>query len=251
MSAKVLLKLGGSVITHKEGTCCPDHERLQEIASVIRQYREGLILVHGAGSCGHPEAEEYRLKGGIDGTNLAGVSATHTAVRTLNDAVVSALQECGVEAVGVHPLCVATADRTRIATFDVHPLEGMIDLGIVPVLHGDVVMDRTQGACIVSGDQVLSHLATAMSVRHVGLATDVPGVLEGSRVVRRLDPARAHRLSIGASKHTDVTGGMQGKVQELLILAAHGIDAHIFHVTRLADFFGHKDHGGTIVCREA
>ncbi|MDD1674783.1 MAG: isopentenyl phosphate kinase family protein [Methanomicrobiales archaeon] len=250
MSEKVLLKLGGSVITHKGGACSPAVEQLQEIAGVIREHREGLILVHGAGSCGHPEAMAYRLKDGIHGANLAGVYATHRAVRSLNDIVVSILQENGVEAVGVHPLCAGTADRARIVTFDIHPLEGMLDLGIIPVLHGDVVMDRTQGACIVSGDQLLTYLASAMSIKRVGLATDVPGVLEGSRVVRRLDPTTARRLSIGTSKHTDVTGGMQGKVQELMILARHGIDAHIFHISRLADFLGHKDHGGTIVCGE-
>ena len=249
MSGKVLLKLGGSVITRKGGTCSPDTERLQEIAGVIQRYRTGLILVHGAGSCGHPEAEAYRLQKGIDGTNLAGVSVTHAAVRGLNDAVVCALQECGVAAVGIHPLCAATADRTRIASFDLHPLEGMLDLGIVPVLHGDVVMDRAQGACIVSGDQVLTYLAAALAIPRVGLATDVPGVLQGSRVVERLDRVTAHNLAIGSSMHTDVTGGMQGKVQELLMLAERGIDSHIFHITRLMDFFEHRDHGGTRVCR--
>jgi isopentenyl phosphate kinase len=250
MSVKVLLKLGGSVITHKGGACSPDTARLQEIAAVISRYREGLILVHGAGSCGHPEAKAFGLADGADATNRAGVQVTHAAVRDLNDTVVAVLRDHGTEAVGVHPLCAATADNRRLLSFDLRPIDLMCALGIVPVLHGDVVMDRTRGACIVSGDQIVTWLATAMGIRRIGLATDVPGVLQQSRVVSRLGPETARTLRIGASSHTDVTGGMQEKVRELLALARQGTESHIFHVSRLADFLDNRDHGGTIVCRE-
>jgi isopentenyl phosphate kinase len=251
MSGRVLLKLGGSIITHKGGACRPDMAQLHRVAGVIAKYREGLILIHGAGSCGHPEATAYRLTGGMDGGNLPGVYATHAAVRGLNDTVVRILRQEGVEAIGVHLLCAGTACGGRIVTLDTKPLEGMVRLGIIPVLHGDVAMDGEMGACIISGDQVLSFLAVAMNIRRVGLATDVPGVLQGEKVVHRLDVESARRLAIGSSQHTDVTGGMHGKVQELARLAQNGIESHIFHVSRLADFFEGKDHGGTTICGEA
>jgi isopentenyl phosphate kinase len=54
-------------------------------------------------------------------------------------------------------------------------------------------------------------------------------------------------LHIGDSKHTDVTGGMRGKITELLELADAGIGSDLFHVSRIEDFLAGADHGGTKV----
>jgi isopentenyl phosphate kinase len=55
------------------------------------------------------------------------------------------------------------------------------------------------------------------------------------------------KLTIGSSNHTDVTGGMKGKIDELLGLADAGIGSEIFHVSRIPDFLCGAGHGGTIV----
>jgi isopentenyl phosphate kinase len=47
--------------------------------------------------------------------------------------------------------------------------------------------------------------------------------------------------------HTDVTGGMRGKMNELLGLAEAGIGSEIFHVSRIGDFLTGTGTGGTIV----
>ncbi len=44
-----------------------------------------------------------------------------------------------------------------------------------------------------------------------------------------------------------MTGGMRGKVEELLRLSAQGIESHIFHVSRIGAFLDGKDHGGTVI----
>jgi isopentenyl phosphate kinase len=251
MAERLILKLGGSVITDKSGDCAIDRGRLAEIAETIAARGEAeMVIVHGAGSCGHPEAQRFRISEGVDTGNREGVCITHASVRSLNDAVVAALRDHGVDAVGVHPLAVCIADNGRIACFATEPLEAMIRLGIVPVLHGDVVMDRTRGACIVSGDQLIRYLAGALGIARIGLATDVPGVLADGGVVPEITQATAARIEIGTSAHTDVTGGMNGKIRELLVLADAGTESEIFHVTRLADFLAGKPHGGTRVRRE-
>jgi isopentenyl phosphate kinase len=121
----------------------------------------------------------------------------------------------------------------------------MLALGMVPVIHGDVVMDRSRGACIVSGDQLVRCLAEPLSMRRVGLATDVPGVLAGGAVVPVITPVTFPTLQIGSSTHTDVTGGMRGKITELLGLARAGTGSEIFHVSRIPDFLAGRDCGGT------
>jgi isopentenyl phosphate kinase len=141
----------------------------------------------------------------------------------------------------------AVADRGRLLALEYRHLEQMLTLKMVPVIHGDVVMDLSSGACIVSGDQLARYLAVALHINRVGLATDVPGVLNEGRVVRRITRKTAPSLQIGNSKHTDVTGGMKGKIDELLELADAGIGSDIFHVSRVRDFLEKSDHGGTAV----
>ncbi|KDE55436.1 isopentenyl phosphate kinase [Methanoculleus sp. MH98A] len=248
MTERVVLKLGGSVITDKSGECVIDHARLRDIAEELAAHPEtALVLVHGAGSCGHPEARRYRINDGLTGDNVPGVYETHTAVSSLNAAVVDALRDAGVEAIGIHPLDLGLAEDGRLVSFETRHIAEMTDHGIVPVLHGDVVMDRLRGSCIVSGDQLVTRLAAALASRRVGLATDVTGVLQNGVVVPRIDRSTVESLDVGGSGNTDVTGGMQGKIAELLALADAGIDSHIFHVSKIGRFLDGTGHGGTTI----
>ena len=248
MSDRVILKLGGSVITDKRADCAVDNNRLESIATAIAGAGPGgVVIIHGAGSCGHPEAKRYHLDAGASAGNTEGIFVTHRVVSGLNDAVVLALREHGVAAIGVHPLHTGVADDGRLVGFECRNLEKMLALGMVPVIHGDVVMDLSRGACIISGDQLVRYLAVALKINRVGLATDVPGVLDGGAVVPEITRSTVTALHIGNSTHTDVTGGMRGKLQELLELADAGIESDIFHVSRVPDFLKGTGHGGTIV----
>lgn len=248
MSERILLKLGGSVITDKNADCVINHDRLSHVASAIsRAGTQGIVIIHGAGSCGHPEAKRYRLDEGAGAGKTDGIYVTHSAVSRLNDAVVETLRHAGIAAAGIHPFHAAVADKGRLLSFECRHLEKMLMLEMVPVIHGDVVMDLSQGACIVSGDQLVRYLAVTLGINRVGLATDVPGVLDGERVVPVITPAMAPALQIGSSMHTDVTGGMRGKMNELLGLAKAGIGSEIFHVSRISDFLAGTSTGGTTV----
>ena len=248
MSDTCILKLGGSVITDKTADCAVNRKQLAATASAIAGAKtSGIIIVHGAGSCGHPEAKRYRLDAGAKAGETEGIYVTHKVVSSLNDEVVCILREKGVQAIGVHPLHACIADNGRLIGFETRHLEKMLALGMVPVIHGDVVMDLSRGACIVSGDQLVRYLAVSLRIARVGLATDVPGVLDGGSVVPRITRRAVPELHIGNSTHTDVTGGMKGKIDELLGLADAGTGSDIFHVSRVGDFLKGQPHGGTMV----
>lgn len=248
MSERVLLKLGGSVITDKAAAGIIRSDEIDRIAKTIAA-RKGisLVIVHGAGSCGHPEASRYKVSSGVSRENREGIFVTHMAVRRLNDNIVQALRNAGVEAVGVQPLSACIADKGRLISNQYRQLECMLGLGIVPVLHGDMVMDCTSGACVISGDQLVRVLSKSLGMQRIGLATDVPGVLSDGNVLHEITPAMVETLTIGYSNHTDVTGGMHGKVKELCQLAEAGIPSDIFHFSRIGDFLDAMPHGGTKV----
>jgi isopentenyl phosphate kinase len=246
--SRIILKLGGSVITDKGGDCAIRADRIAACAEEIARRRGAhIVLVHGAGSCGHPQARRYRLAEGIPPGDVAGIAGTHTAVARLNAAIVEALGKAGREAVGIHPLGHCIAENGRLWDPDWRPVELLLGLGVTPVLHGDVVMDIVRGASIVSGDQLVASLSRALSPDRVGLATDVPGVLgRDGAVVERVWRGTAAGLA-GGSGNPDVTGGMAGKLAELLELADAGFAPAIFHASRIGDFLDGRPHGGTIV----
>lgn len=168
---RTILKLGGSVITDKAagsgGTIRRD--ALSQIASVIASVPNlSLLIVHGAGSFGHPQAKAYHIQQGVTRENRRGIFETHQAVKELNTAVVASLRNAGVEAIPIHPLHGCYASEGRIIDHSFGHLGVMMDLGLVPVIHGDVVMDRVKGACIVSGDQLRNWTgAVPFGARHL------------------------------------------------------------------------------------
>jgi len=246
MSDRVLLKLGGSVVTEKGIEGMIAEGALHRIAGEIARRKQlPLVVVHGAGSCGHPEARRFHINEGVRQDNVEGVYHTHLAVSRLNAAVVGALRDAGVEAIGVHPLGACIAEAGRLRSCGHQQLLLMTDVGIVPVLHGDVVMDGSRGACIISGDQLMHLLAPLLGAERVGLATDVQGVIHKGRVVPEITPVNLGNFLIEGSSHTDVTGGMAGKLGELIALAEKGISSDIFHADRIGDFLDGKPNGGT------
>lgn len=229
-----ILKLGGSVLTEKTDTPTPKPAAISrcasEIASSILPAGVGgpLILVHGAGSFGHPQAEKHRSPDGF--TNF-GIIEIHRDVSSLNDLVIEALVKNGVPAVPLHPFGCMVAENGRIAEMETAQIEMMLARGIVPVLHGDVVMDREIGASIVSGDQLATWLAVRFKAARIGLGTAVDGVLADGAVVPLITRANFEsvRPHIQGSEGTDVTGGMLGKVLELLEV---DIDSYIFNASK-------------------
>jgi len=76
-------------------------------------------------------------------------------------------------------------------------------------------------------DRIVSYLATRFGASRIGFGTAVDGVTADGRVVPEITPGtfEAVRHHIPGSEGTDVTGGMLGKVRELLGI---DIDSYIF-----------------------
>ena len=55
----IILKFGGSLITDKKSEIPKVRNRaLEKISSVLRNKKKNMIIVHGAGSYGHPIAKK-------------------------------------------------------------------------------------------------------------------------------------------------------------------------------------------------
>ena len=237
----LILKLGGSVVTHKEKPFTPHTENIARLAAEIRDAdAQPLVVVHGGGSYGHPVATEYRIAEGYrEPRQLTGFSETHQAMVDLNGIIVRGLLDAGVPAFAVSPSSFIATEGGRITGIDLHVVERLIESGLVPVLYGDAVTDVSQGFAILSGDQLAVRLATGLGADRVVLGSDVDGVYTNdpkldsdARLIEELSlSSRGGEAKIGDALNTDVTGGMQGKVAEAAEAVEAGIEVLLVNAT--------------------
>lgn len=254
MSGTVVLKVGGSVLTDKNKSSTA---KLSEIARMASEIRKGLssrlVLIHGAGSFGHHQAKEFGLKNGLNGHSIKGIYPTHFAVKTLNNMIIGELNNAGINALPVHPLSVCTLKEGRIEHMCMDTIGQMLDAGIVPVLHGDVAMDSVKGVDIVSGDQLVVCLARGLKAEKVGIGTNVDGVYGNDfRTISEIGPENIGSVKemLSGSAGVDVTGGMYGKIMELMDLANNGIPSQVFNAEKpgnIARFLMNEKCEGTLI----
>jgi isopentenyl phosphate kinase len=230
-SAITLLKLGGSLITNKEKAASALHERIMglacEIASVhAKQSDMQLISGHGSGSFGHFPAKKYGTRDGVfSKSDWDGFAEVWTQAMKLNQIVMKALQEAGLEVVTFPPSATLTTKKGAIENWDLTPIQKALEENIIPVIFGDVTFDVEIGGSIVSTEDLFLYLTKELNVDMVLLAAneqvyaDYPVRKEGvEKISSQSFEALAPKLSIGEG--SDVTGGMYSKVKIALEMAA-------------------------------
>ncbi len=223
----IVLKLGGSVITYKDKVSTPNLNSIERLAGEISQSNvKSLILVHGGGSFGHPIAKKYRIhEGYTDPSQIPGFYKTQKAMIELNTLVMESLIKHNVNVAVVQPSSCLITKEDRIQNIGLKPLQKMIKLGIIPVLYGDAVLDSIKGFSILSGDQLVTFLARKFNASRIiigadvnGLYTKDPQINSSANLIKRitLNELKSNKYGIKGSKEIDVTGGMKGKITELI-----------------------------------
>ncbi|RLF24070.1 MAG: hypothetical protein DRN15_04020 [Thermoprotei archaeon] len=228
----VVLKLGGSLITDKSKPMVMRRDVVRrlckEISRAINEVR--LILVHGAGSFGHPQAKMYRLDEGFkEPHQLEGVTVTKIAVETLTIELLKELKSSGTKAIPLHPMSFALASSEGLPV----PLDLVVkalDLGLVPLLHGDVVLDSDRGFRIVSGDYIATELAIKLKAKRLIFAMEVDGIFTSdplldpeARLLSVVKPHDLRRIKLRC-QYPDVTKGILGKAMEAFRAVEKGIE---------------------------
>jgi isopentenyl phosphate kinase len=246
-----VLKIGGSVLTSKKGSARARHAEIKRVAEEIAEYSEELVFIHGAGSFGHSITKKYGLP---ESLNLEGLRVTHQTVAKLNNLIVKALSEAGANPMPVHPFSCTLLRNGRIENFAIKPILEMIGIGLMPVLHGDVAMDLSRGLGIISGDQLVQYLARILGAKIAAIGTNVDGVIFRGNVLPNISRSNLHSIDneLRGSHEVDVTGGMRGKLMELLELADIGIESVIFNASCEGQIEKvlRGEHIGTLVTRQ-
>jgi len=238
-----ILKIGGSVITDKSGELAARTQDISRLAEEIKKtHVQNLIIVHGGGSFGHPLAQQYAINEGFKEENQRiGFAETHHLMTVLNGLFMDALIWQDVPAVSITPSSCVMTKAGRIQCFEEAPLRMSLKMGFLPVMYGDAVLDTELGFAILSGDQLVSYIATRFDAERIIMGVDVDGLYDADPKVERTAKMFKHltleqlkKLQSRMEKPTacDVTGGMFGKITELLLAIERGIPIKIVNATK-------------------
>ncbi|HEQ78020.1 MAG TPA: isopentenyl phosphate kinase family protein [Euryarchaeota archaeon] len=233
----IIVKLGGSLLTSKNNEFSLRRDVLRRVARELKEGIDGsAIIVHGGGSFGHPLAEKYSLHEGFKSRNqIEGFVLTRLAMQSFNSEVVASLVEVGLPAISLATSSIFITENKYINSYSRNIVEGFLRLGTFPVLYGDVVLDRAMGFCILSGDRIISKLTQEFKPDRIILATDVDGIFTASpklssnaELIEEINPENYREiLSLLTPEKGDVTGGMLGKLEELVSMANLGYESII------------------------
>jgi isopentenyl phosphate kinase len=231
----VVVKLGGSVITRKREV---ERIRPKILERLTRELVEGsngpLVVLHGAGSFGHPGARRFGLSRAPEGradspARARGAAIVAAEVRRLHVAVLRALVAAGGAPASV-PMATHARNRAgELAVLDAGPFRDALGRGLLPVSFGDVIPDDDWGSSILSADTIALGLARDLRPSRVVFVSDVPGILERPATSRRRVAEEVTEEVIArlrpATGATDVTGGIRAKANVMRAIARAGVDA--------------------------
>jgi len=241
MKNLIILKIGGSVITDKFSQKPKvDFKNLKriakEIASAYNPKRMSLILIHGAGSYGHSIVKKTGINKGIKNEKqLRAFAETQRLQNELNTIVTKYLINESLPAIPCQASQSAIMKNGRLIKMDTSAIEGLLKMKMIPVLYGVPAYDENQKCSILSGDQIASFLAKKLTAKKIihgtnvdGIFTDDPNLNPKAKLISEINSKNVRKVlkSLRGSGAIDVTGGMLGKVSEIL---KSNIEAQIFN----------------------
>jgi len=240
----IILKIGGSAITDKTAEATPRTEIINQLAEEIKRADlDNLIVVHGGGSFGHPTAAKYGIKDGYkeDPVQKFGFAETHHMMTVLNGLVMDSLIWHEIPAVSIAPSGCFVTENCKIKFFDDTVLKAMAKLIYTPVLYGDAVFDDKLGFTVLSGDQLVAYLALKYKAKKIVVGVDTDGLFDSdpktnpnAKPFKTLNLKELKELQpkLGKAQGTDVTGGMAGKIAELIPAIEAGVHVTVTGATK-------------------
>lgn len=245
-----IIKLGGSIITEKEGNKFEIKRQTiariaKEIKKAMQERKFRLIIVHGAGPFGHTNVTNYGIDNGVyNEKQKEGCEKTVKDCNYLDSVVVEELKKAGINAIGFDPNKIVKQDAKRIVAFETGGIEKALAEGKVPTVFGQMVQDKSLNFSVMSGDAAIGFLAKKFKAKKIFLGTDVAGIFEKdpkkSPEAKGIEAINSENFDkvlemVEEAATVDVTQGMKGKLEKLRE-TVKGTTALIFDANREGSF---------------
>mgnify|MGYP000983731397 CR=1 FL=1 len=256
------LKLGGSLITHKDQPFSAQFDVIERLGSEIKSALDNdpqlhLVIGHGSGSFGHIAAKKFNTRNGVQ-TNIQweGFLEVWRAARDLNNIVIQIFTEKKIPVITFTPSSSVISTKKRVSQWSIAPILCALNNNLIPVVYGDVVFDAEIGGSILSTEEIFLYLSHELQPNKILIAGMEKGVWADY-------PNRSKLLSsilansdtslegLEGSQSPDVTGGMVEKVRILseLVITNPSCDAMVFSGIEPGNVFNalKGDKLGTII----
>ncbi len=235
----IFLKLGGSLITDKSRPHLPRYRIIHRLACEIKVIHENhpeikILLGHGSGSFGHIPASKYHT---IDGVmtldEWKGFLEVWREARGLNQIILKIFSDEGLPVLSFPPSGSIVSSNRIIKNWEITPINKSIEIGLIPIVFGDVVFDTILGGTILSTEDLFLHLVPHLKPDFILLAGEETGVWEdyprSSKLLKCITPENYQEIShsAGISAGVDVTGGMAQKVKLMVELVKRNPDLKV------------------------
>lgn len=248
-----ILKLGGSAITYKHlNSPKANIEVIQNAAQEIYEAKLNkefqLIIVHGAGPFGHQLVTDFGIANGLKNeADFEGFIKTHQSVDKLNRMVIDALNSAKLLAFPVQPSACILQKSKKISSFNLDIIKALLEINnnMIPVLYGDMVADEDLKASVVSGDAIISYLTRHLNVKKVFFGANVNGIFtadpkknKNAQFIPEINMKNWNLIEnkITGSSNVDVTGGMRGKLLEILSIKKK-LKILVFNITQKKNLY--------------
>ena len=244
----IILKLGGSLLTDKSTPFSLRAEILENCVNQIIESKKTVILVHGGGSFGHPIAKKYQISQGLNDTikdQLIGLSKTHQAMNKFNSIIINQFLDKGYPAVSIQPSSIFIKDFNQIFLKSIDPIKKLIELGIIPILYGDILLSWDNSFTILSGDQIILKLCEKLQkyrITKIIFAIEEDGIYikdnGNKKLALKLKSNELNNLELAKlDQKIDVTGGIKGKLETIKEIIKFNIPVQIVNGIKNKNIF--------------
>lgn len=233
MKSILLIKLGGSVITNKNIQYKAKTEVIKRLARELKKSKSSIILAHGSGSFGHPSAVKFGGKKGYK--SKQGIAKVARDAMEINRIVMDVLIEQGLPAVSFRPMSILLTEKGKIKENFFEVIEQAVLQGLIPVVYGDVIVDRKWKTTIYSGETTLNSIGIYLinkgyEIDKVIQVGETDGVYDNNKktipVISRKNWNTARKFIYNTGR-SDVTGEMTHKIEDAFIMAKKGVNTYL------------------------
>ena len=250
MKELYIVKLGGSALTEKARPMTLNEPTIKNAIKEIKEAGKQCIIVHGAGSFGHPLAKKHELVKGyhqfLEVSRRNAASETRYWVNYLHQRI---LEECKINELPCFSIPVSAAlyeQKSQKLTIPKQQLLIALQNGFFPILYGDLILSEYRGFTILSGDRIMQMAAkivlpTQYKIIKIIFASNVDGILTSERSKEGEKKLLQH-VSLDEFEETmkfvhklnvdDVTGGMKEKLLQIKSFLKLGIDTSIINLSK-------------------
>lgn len=230
-----LIKLGGSIITDKNTPYKARINTIRRLAQEIKKSESSIIVAHGSGSFAHTSAKKYG--GGKGYKSKWGIAKVARDAMEINRIVMDILIDRGLPAVSLRPGSMIMADigKTKKHCFEI--VGEVLNQGLIPVVYGDVIWDKKWETTIYSGEKTLNEIG--LYLKKKGFKTNkiiqvgkTNGVYDDQgKTIPSINKKNWKQIKkfVFKNKKTDVTGGMEHKIENALEMADLGIKTFLIN----------------------